>query len=139
MKKNELVIRPDKMEFLNETLKIVEGEKPQSVLISADEGAGKTFLINSFLKTASPKLSVLFHFNPKHQEDNPYDFLYQIFYYMWNSNNENIKNVKQYFIQHTQGEINVLSKNVDEIFENSNYQYYYKIILDILKDFIFIC
>ncbi len=132
-------LRPEKLNFLLETLKIVDEEKPQSVLLTAIEGAGKTTLIKQLIKEIPEQFSILFHFNPKNREDNPYDFLYQIFYYLWNSKNEVLQKVKQYFIQHTQGEINVLDKNANEIFNNANYQYYYKIVLDILKDFIFIC
>ncbi len=139
MNNKKLVLHDETVKFLNSAVRIVAKGKPQTVLLRSESGAGKTTLLKNFRETQEQDHTTLFHFNPVKTEENPFDYLYEIFFYLWNSNRPICQKVKNYFVNHTLGDIAILDTKANDGFINTTYQYYYNIVPDILKDFIFIC
>jgi tetratricopeptide (TPR) repeat protein len=124
-------------EFLKQALNIVEKGKSQIVCLYGEHGIGKTTIVNHLLQHHGYDVENLFHFNPIRKEENKLQFIRELFYYLWNLKNENTIRVKNYFYQHTRGEIGILENSNQTKKEQHIFRYYYSLIPEILKDFIF--
>lgn len=137
MKGNEPFLHDNALEFLKQSLEINKKGKGQIVCLVGDSGAGKSTIIRTFLsKALDEEFMPLFHFNPIRKEENAGEFLYDIFFYLWDKKDELIRNVKEYFYTHTRNEIKVLEKKGEKR-NQQVYDYYYSIVPEILRDFIF--
>lgn len=125
------------LEFLQQSLKIIKKGKSQAVCLYGDIGIGKTTIIQTFINENEKNIKCLFHFNPVRKEENALDFLYEIFYYLWNQDDEFLNEVKDYFYKHTKDEIKIIEKR-NAHSDEQIFKYYHNLIPEILKDFIFI-
>ncbi|GAB4173174.1 MAG: hypothetical protein Kow00108_07930 [Calditrichia bacterium] len=127
------------LDFLNQSLNIIQKGKSQVVCLYGDHGMGKTTIVKEFTRNLPETTQTLFHFNPAVKEENDYEFLYNIFFSLWNNtSNTSIQMVKEYFYKHTGNEIAILDQEFQIGSDSPIYQYYFQLIPEILKDFIFI-